>query len=387
MLHLPNDILLFIFKFINYSYCCKINDILKVKYSNKNLNKLINNSNIIKKNKIYFFNIKKCYSLNNFIVCSKCDKIGNNEIIILKEIFNQYKEQINDKYKLHFKNNNKFYKFTYFMKSETLNINNNNIDVSVNKYPNLDNQIILSTMVKNEDNYIKQWINYHHSIGINKFIIYDNAGIDDKKSYCSIEKSSNLPLLLEEYIKNNIVILIQWPYFKRLPNTGISGQTTQQNHTLYAFKKSKYIGFFDIDEYINMQNQKDINSFFDNLIKTKNINVSNIGNFHIKNKFFYNPNKMSTDGYNFLKIYNCNETTTPKGHEKNFVIPKNVDVFANHQVTKGLAKYNVDPKDLYFNHYSFLNKDGSVLTRYGGGNSSTSTDNSISKHINFNLDL
>ena len=42
-------------------------------------------------------------------------------------------------------------------------------------------------MVKNEDNYIKQWINYHHSIGINKFIIYDNAGIDDKKSYCSIE--------------------------------------------------------------------------------------------------------------------------------------------------------------------------------------------------------
>lgn len=269
----------------------------------------------------------------------------------------------------------------------TLNINNNNIDVSVNKYPNLDNLIILSTMVKNEDNYIKQWINYHHSIGINKFIIYDNAGIDDKKSYCSIEKSSNLPLLLEEYIKNNIVILIQWPYFKRLPNTGISGQTTQQNHTLYAFKKSKYIGFFDIDEYINMQNQTDINSFFDNLIKTKNINVSNIGNFHIKNKFFYNPNKMSTDGYNFLKIYNCNENVIPKGHEKNFVIPKNVDVFANHQVTKGLAKYNVDPKDLYFNHYSFLNKDGSVLTRYGGGNSSTSTDNSISKHINFNLDL
>ena len=46
--------------------------------------------------------------------------------------------------------------------------------------------------------------------------------------------------------------------------------------------------------------------------------------------------------------------STPKGHEKNFVIPKNVDVFANHQVTKGLAKYNVDPKDLYFNHYSLF---------------------------------
>ena len=90
---------------------------------------------------------------------------------------------------------------------------------------------------------------------------------------------------------------------------------------------------------------------------------------------------MSTDGYNFLKIYNCNETTTPKGHEKNFVIPKNVDVFANHQVTKGLAKYNVDPKDLYFNHYYFLNKEDR------GGNYTTSIDNSISKHINFNLDL
>ena len=32
----------------------------------------------------------------------------------------------------------------------------------------------MSTMVKNEDDYIIQWIEYHLSLGIDHFVIYDN---------------------------------------------------------------------------------------------------------------------------------------------------------------------------------------------------------------------
>ena len=55
--------------------------------------------------------------------------------------------------------------------------------------------------------------------------------------------------------------------------SGISGQTTQQNHSIWAFKNCKYIGMFDIDEYINMQNDTNIHNFFNNLIKKENINT------------------------------------------------------------------------------------------------------------------
>ena len=88
----------------------------------------------------------------------------------------------------------------------------------------IKNEIIMSTMVLNEDNYIIQWIKFYLNLGVTRFIIYDNAGINDNASYHSIEDRSDLPNLLKDYIKNNIVILIKWPFYKRRPNSGASGQ-------------------------------------------------------------------------------------------------------------------------------------------------------------------
>ena len=98
----------------------------------------------------------------------------------------------------------------------------------------------MSTIVKDEDNYIKQWIKFNLNIGIEKFIIYDNS------------TKNTLYNLLREYIDQNIVYIIKWTYPYRLDKKRSSApdaQTTQQNHSLNAFNTSKYIGFFDIDEY------------------------------------------------------------------------------------------------------------------------------------------
>lgn len=301
------------------------NEILNIKYL---LNTL--------ENKTFFYNfiVEKCpYNHTNIYICN--NKINYKNIITLK-------------------------------------INENIYKTAVNKYPEFPDEIIMSTMVKNENNYIKQWIKFHINIGINRFIIYDNSSVNDQQSYISSEKKADLEKTLQDYIIQKKVIIIEWPYFKRLSNS-ISGQTTQQNHSIYAFQNSKYIGLFDIDEYINMQNETNINDFFLKIIKKNKININNIGSFKLLSKLFYNPNNLPVNDYNFLKIYNCSDIIYNE-REKNFVIPTNVSTFSVHMITKGMKMYILDSNEIYFNHYYFLNKS------YRGNNKTKYIDKSITKH-------
>jgi len=236
-------------------------------------------------------------------------------------------------------------------------INGEILTVEPNRYPILTNRLIMSTMVKMEDNYIRQWINYHKALGVEHFVIYDNKDSPNTR-YKSSEKKSDLVNLLKKSIDDGLVTLIDWPYPKYLPNSGNSGQTTQQNHSIWAFKTAKYIGLFDIDEYVNPQpvtykNESGLNlkQMLDNYVQQR----SNIGSLKIACKLFYNSNNQSNMGYDFLKIYNCE---VKKGflRGKHFVIPQNVQLFSIHKVVLGKKSFNLDPKLWYFNHYFFLNK-------------------------------
>ena len=53
------------------------------------------------------------------------------------------------------------------------------LNTKINIYPNFKDEIIMSTIVKDEDNIIVQWIEYHKLLGINRFIIYDNHNCPD----------------------------------------------------------------------------------------------------------------------------------------------------------------------------------------------------------------
>jgi hypothetical protein len=263
---------------------------------------------------------------------------------------------------------------TEYVENIKLIINDKIFNMKVNKYPEFKDEIIMSTMVYNEDNYIRQWIEFHLNIGISRFIIYDNSKVDDELSYKSVEKNSDLKKVLSDFIEKGIVLLIEWSYPKRLKKSGISGQTTQQNHSIYAFKNSKYIALFDIDEYINMQNHTNINIFLES--ETTNLDTSKIGSFRILNKTFTNPDNLPTNGFNFLSIYSCEEITK-NNHEKNFVIPKNVKTFSVHMITNGKPMYNINYRNIFFNHYMFLNK----ATR--SRNKTNLNDKTILKHCNF----
>ena len=309
-----------------------------------------------------------------------------NKLIIIMpaELNPPHIEYINSKLNLKFKLHICSHKHTFiyellletkYIENIKLLINDKIFDMKVTKYPEFKDEIIMSTMVYNEDNYIRQWIQFHLNIGVTRFIIYDNCKTNDHISYKSIETTSNLKSVLRDFVENGTVVLIEWSYPKRLKTSGISGQTTQQNHSIYAFRNSKYIGLFDIDEYINMQNNTNIHSFFDELVKDLQLDTNNIGSFKLKNKFFTNHDNLSTNEYDFLSIYSCKEIK--KGSEKNFVISKNVSIFSIHAIINGKQMYEIDSKYIYFNHYYFLNKTkrGRVISYL--------QDKTILKHCNF----
>jgi len=245
-----------------------------------------------------------------------------------------------------------------------ITINGTNVITQVNKYPEFKNEIIMSTIVKNEDEVIRQWIRFYKKIGITRFIIYDN------------NETSNLVNVVKDFIESGLVMIIKWNYPYRIDGI-VQGQIAQQNHSIWAFQNSKYIGLFDVDEYVNMQTETHINTFFDKLIIDEKINTKEISSFKLLNKFFYNPNNLPTDGFNFLKIYSSAINCTLRGREKNFVIPKNVQIMCVHNVEKGKKSYSVSCEKLFFNHYFFLNKSDQ---RGSGKGKHMSIDNSIQRH-------
>ena len=224
------------------------------------------------------------------------------------------------------------------------------IVISLEKPESCQNLIIMSTIVRNEDEYILQWINYHLFLGVHKFIIYDNVENNDPAPMSGhlIGKgtSSNLAKLLANYIDSGQVTLIDWSF-------KVKFQQTQQNHSIWAYKNAAYIGFFDVDEYVNPQIETiQIPDLIQHCIKKKNLNSNNIGGFKFANLAFYNPFSLPEKNYDFLNIYNTDLKFNSESG-KCFINPKNTQCYSVHGITIGKEVYEIDVSDAYFNHYIF----------------------------------
>lgn len=231
---------------------------------------------------------------------------------------------------------------TDFYSTISLSLSSKQMCISpVSRYPSFPNEIIMTTCVRNEDNIIRQWISYHQLLGVSRFIIYDNSKSPHNKAYLSNNQlTSDLETVLHDEIKNGIVILINWSYHYKF-------QQTQLNHCLYTFRKSKFIGFMDVDEYVNIQHVDKIHQ-----LET----YSNHIGFMLRNKEFHNPLQLSEKHFDFLRITNCNQFSTMY-HNKLFIKPINNIILSVHTVTTGDKPYTISTNDVYFNHYIFLNKE------------------------------
>jgi hypothetical protein len=98
------------------------------------------------------------------------------------------------------------------------------------KFPH---QLGIAAIMKNEAPYLKEWIEYHRLVGVEKFYLFDN------------ESSDNTKEVLEPYIQSGEVEHI---YF---PGVGVKNQIRCYSEAVRRFRnKVKWLAVIDIDEFI-----------------------------------------------------------------------------------------------------------------------------------------
>lgn len=259
------------------------------------------------------------------------------------------------------------FKMKEYQEEVNLIINGTEEKTKVNKYIDTKDEIIITTVTKDQDNYIIPWIEYNKHIGVKRFMIYDNS------------KRGTLGVLLDKYIKDQTVLLFNFAKVAYRKKGKLLAQSLQQNHSLHAFKNAKYIGMLDIDEYMNPQRDfKSLPKMFNKLLKRYRCKYENLAGFSFQNKYFFNPKKENDRNYNHLNIPFCSKGTTKRFRKKMFINPANVSNFTIHLLSTYDGKdLLISSNDCFFNHYRYLGN------RFRNDGNCNSKDWSILRHLNW----
>ena len=168
--------------------------------------------------------------------------------------------------------------------------------------------VALCAIAKNENNYIKEWVDHYKQLGFDKIFLFDNNDIDGER----------FDKILETDIKQKFVEIID-----------VRGKTNQQiacYNELYHSKKLKnyqWVAFFDIDEFLCTNNQ-DIHEWLANPI------YDNFDGIAINWKYF--------DDNDLYKVENDNYSITRFTHE----YEEKDWQYAQHRFTKRILRTNCD---------------------------------------------
>jgi hypothetical protein len=84
---------------------------------------------------------------------------------------------------------------------------------------------------RDEAPYLREWIEFHRLVGVERFYLYDNFSEDDHRE------------VLAPYVSSGIVVLHDWPL--------MPGQLEAYAHCLGAYRaESRWIAFIDHDEFL-----------------------------------------------------------------------------------------------------------------------------------------
>jgi len=104
----------------------------------------------------------------------------------------------------------------------------------------------ICAILKNEGEYLAEWIEFHRIVGVEKFYIYDNESSDNTKD------------VLAPYIKSGIVEYTYWP--------GWGQQGAAYNDCIAKHKfDTKWLAIIDLDEFIVPVATKTVPELLDNL--------------------------------------------------------------------------------------------------------------------------
>ena len=199
----------------------------------------------------------------------------------------------------------------------------------------VSDKVVMSNMMRSEESVVLQWLDHHRSLGVDHFVLYDNAA----------EAVSTLALTCAGRAD---VTIVRWPYAQGSPKP-YSSQITAHNHCLLAASEAAFVGIFDVDEYVNLRRaHTTLREFLDSF-------GGAVGGVAFKNRFMHNANRVETAGNSFLRLTAC-EAFTLSGREKLFMRPRLVQSMFIHKILAGAPSTPAPTADAYFNHYFFLNK-------------------------------
>lgn len=153
---------------------------------------------------------------------------------------------------------------------------------------NPDVYLSIACIAKNEGPYLKEWIEYHKIVGVQRFYFYDN------------ESSDNTKEILEPYIQDGIVI---YRY--------VVGKTMQcavyQDAVLKARGQTRWLAVIDLDEFIVPLEKDSIPEFLKEYEKYPGVGIDSI---------WFDHNGHKTKPTEHGGLVTANYTRVPKHPER-----------------------------------------------------------------------
>ena len=185
-------------------------------------------------------------------------------------------------------------------------------------------EIAIVAIAKNEGPYIKEWIEYHRLVGIEKFYFYDN------------ESEDNTVHVLQPYIESGIVtyVLIK----------GKGKQLDAYNDAIIKYKKEcRYMAFIDLDEYLKPTIPfKPIYKVVNEILNTYRKGASGVGvNWAV---FGTSGHKFTPKGLTVLNFIRRGNNREPKNaHIKTIANPREISYYISpHYPLYKLGAYSVN---------------------------------------------
>ena len=239
--------------------------------------------------------------------------------------------------------------FTHFGGRRFYNICANLISLFMNKQKD---KVCICVIGKGENRYIKEYVEHYKTLGVDKIFLYDN---NDKKG-------ERFESVLSQYINEGYVSIINYRG-KFAPQLKMYEKCYNKNKYIYD-----WFIFFDIDEFINLNNYTNIKDF----LNENKFNKCNLIYFncirHTDNDLLYYDNRTLKEKFPIIKWDSHMYTVKSMMRGSN---PKYVRFTTTHWLDRGLKKgcdvfgkyvhptirlrigKKMKKADIYVDHYCF----------------------------------
>ena len=229
----------------------------------------------------------------------------------------------------------------------------NNITKEIIKYRIIRNtKVCICTPVKNENRYIKEYVEHYKKYGVDKILIYDNNDMDGER----------LEDVIGKYIKKGLVQIIDYRG-KQTPLFEIMNDCYKRNYEIYD-----WIIFFEVDEHIHLSNYTNVKLYLERDVfkNCEKIHLNWV--HHTDNNLIYYDNRplhirfpeVEPNARNNTKGSSNSVKSILRGKIPNIVINcvhklngnlKGCDGFGNPKVIPGIDTNNSDFRFYYIDHY------------------------------------